>query len=633
MTDRGNKLLCFGSFVLDRSSEELHKNGARVKLQSQHFQLLALLAERAGELVTREEIRKALWDDHTFVDFDRSISLGINQIRSALRDDPRSPRYIETLPRKGYRFVAPVTFRESDDAGPVTASPYEEPSEFVRPIRTWRRWLLVVGALVALVFVTLLIPGVRERLSPRLGLKPIQSLAVLPLENLSRDADQEYFAAGMTDELITALAKISALRVVSRTSTMQYQGTKKPLTEIARELNVDALVEGTVLRSQGRVRITAQLIRASPEQHLWAEHYEGTLDEVLTLQNTVAQAVARAIQAKVTSSEQARLEALRVVNAEAYEAYLKGHYFSRFRSEENLEKSKRYFEQAVDQDPGFAPAWIELAEVYELLGSFGVIPRAEASAHVKAAAEKALAIDSSSGEPLALLGSVKTLSEWDWEGAEGLYKRAIELDPLNAYIPQPYFLHLAAVGRPMEAIAQARRSAELDPLYIAWNINVGWSEYFAHQYYQAERECRKLLDTMPNYSWVRVCLASVYLQTGRGGQAIPELRKALDSSGHGLMELMYLGHDLAVTGNPAEARQILGDMKQLSAKRYVPPESVAMVYQGLGDTDEAFRWLERAYRERTMHPWISSDPRLDPIRSDPRFKDLMRRMGLAAQAQ
>jgi TolB-like protein/DNA-binding winged helix-turn-helix (wHTH) protein len=320
MNDRGQKpgLLRFGTFELGLSSGELRKDGALVKLQSQHFQLLALLAGRAGQVVSREEIRRTLWDNETFVDFDRSINFCVNQIRGALDDDPQSPRYIETLPRKGYRFIAPVT-----EAGDERAEAAPELAVVQKPVPARRWWLLSAGAAVALVAIAL---AAKMGVSPHLGAKPIESLAVLPLENLSHDSEQDYFAEGMTDELITVLAKISALRVVSRTSVTRYRGTKKSLADIARELKVDAVMEGTVLWAQNRVRITAQLIRASPEEHLWAEEYEGDLGEALTLQNTVAQAVANSIKIKLTPQERTLLATPRAVDPAAYEAYLKGRY-------------------------------------------------------------------------------------------------------------------------------------------------------------------------------------------------------------------------------------------------------------------------------------------------------------------
>jgi TolB-like protein/Tfp pilus assembly protein PilF len=574
-------------------------------------------------VITREQIRQALWDDQTFVDFDRSINFCINQIRTALDDDPQSPRYIETLPRKGYRFIAaPAQLEEAP-------KPVPESRRF-----EGRGWLLAAmgSAVAAIVLLASNAGGVRDRIigQPlfRAMSRPIQSLAVLPLANLSHDPEQEYFAEGMTDELITALAKIGALRVVSRTSVIRYKGTTKTVGEIARELNVDALLEGTVLREQGRVRITAQLIRASPEAHLWAEKYEGSLEEVLKLQDAVAEAVAHSIQAKVTP-EQLALAAPRPVNTEAYEAYLKGRYFLARQSEENLEKSKEYFEHAVEKDPGYALGWAGLADSYNLLTAYGVLPRAETYPRAKAAAEKALELDHGLAEPMVTLARLKREGEWDWEGAERLYKRAIDLNPNYGAAHQSYAVHLAVTGRPKEALAEAQRARSLEPLNHVFNTNVAWFFYLTHQYEQAERTCNISIEMEPNIPWSHICLGSVYLQTGRRPQAIAELRQAVALSKRGVTELMYLGHALGVSGDRAEAQKVLDEMQEPSGRRFVPPEYIALVYEGLGDKDRAFLWFEKAYREHgMMFSWVYPDLRLDPIRSDPRFKDLMRRMGL-----
>ena len=621
MNDRGQKpgLLRFGTFELGLSSGELRKDGALVKLQSQHFQLLALLAGRAGQVVSREEIRRTLWDNETFVDFDRSINFCVNQIRGAVDDDPQSPRYIETLPRKGYRFIAPVT-----EAGDERAEAAPEPAVVQKPVPARRWWLLSVGAAVALVAIAL---AAKMGVSPHLGAKPIESLAVLPLENLSHDSEQDYFAEGMTDELITVLAKISALRVVSRTSVTRYRGTKKSLADIARELKVDAVMEGTVLWAQNRVRITAQLIRASPEEHLWAEEYEGDLGEALTLQNTVAQAVANSIKIKLTPQERTLLATPRAVDPAAYEAYLKGRYWWEHPTEENLWKSRGNFEQAIEKDPGYAPAWAGLADTYNRLADWGVLPRQDANPRARAAAEKALELDNSLVGPIVALAHVKTQYEWDWAGAERLYKRAIGLSPNYGPAHQHYSLYLAEVGRAREAVAEARRAREVEPLSLVFGANVVWFSYIAHQYDQAELESRKLRGLDPRSTGGYI-LASVYLQTGRQREAVAELQKSAAESHRSVLELMYLGHALGVSGARAEGQKVLEEMQGLSQRRYVPPEFIAVVYEGLGERDRALQWFEKAYAERSMHAWILPDPRLDPIRSDPRFKDLMRRMGL-----
>jgi TolB-like protein/DNA-binding winged helix-turn-helix (wHTH) protein/Tfp pilus assembly protein PilF len=624
-----SRLLRFGTFELNLASHELRKSGALVKLQAQHAQLLALLAQRASEVVTREEIRQSLWDGDTFVDFDRAINVGVNQVRAALDDDPQSPRYIETVPRKGYRFIAPVTEPAFENVTEDKSQSSENTSNRFRHVRLlWFTGVLAAAALA----ITSNASGWRDRLFKQSATTAIRSLAVLPLENLSHDPEQEYFADGMTDELITALAKISALRVVSRTSVMQYRRTKKPLPQIAQELNVDAVLEGTVLRAQNRVRITAQLIRAAPEEHLWAEKYEGNLEEVLALQDTVAQAVANSIKVKLTPRERTVLATRRAVNAEAYETYLKGRYFLNTLEagipEERFPKSRGYFQQAIEQDPGYAPAWAGLAECDGRLAQFGLVPRAEAYTRAMAAAEKALQLDDRLSEAVTRLARVKTEFEWDWAGAERLYQRAIELDPNSGTAHQGYAVHLAAVGRPLAALAEAQRAHEVEPLSVNWDANVAWFRYVAHQYEQAERESISVVELDPNFYWGHINLGSVYLQTGRPQQAVAELRQAAALSNREPMSLMYLGHALGVSGDRAGAQKVLDEMKDHSSKEYFPPELIAVVYEGMGDKDRAFQWYDKAVAERSMHSWVYPDPRNDPIRSDPRFKRLMERMGL-----
>jgi TolB-like protein/DNA-binding winged helix-turn-helix (wHTH) protein/Tfp pilus assembly protein PilF len=609
--------LRFGVFELDLAGCELRKNGTLVKLQSQPFQLLALLAGHPGQIVSREEIRRALWSDETFVDFDQSINFCANKLRDALDDDPQRPWCIETVPRKGYRFVAPIVALEPE------VEP--QPSSGERPRVRRPRWFLAAGAALVLLAIAL---AARTVMQSRLETNTIKSLAVLPFENLSADPEQQYFADGMTDDLITDLAKIRALRVISRTSVMQYKGTKKPVPEIARELNVDAVLEGTIMRDRDRVRITVQLIRASPEKHLWADRYEEGLGGILTLQDKVAKAVAREIRIKVTPREQAVLDTRRAVDPEAYEAYSKGRYLGQFGGEKNLAKSLEYFQQAVQKDPAYALAWAGVARDYNNLASWGVLPRREAAAHAQAAAEKALQLDSSLVEGAVALAGVKMDYEWDWSGAERLLKNAIELSPNSGRAHAEYAGLLAATDRKPEAVAEMRLARQAEPLDSVIAANLGWKLYLARNYEEAEREGAKWEEWHKPFrgDYIR---ASIFLQTGRTRQALEELRVGASESHHqALLELMYLGHALGVTGARDEGRKILAEMQVLSRTRYVPPDYIAMVYEGLGDRDQALQWYEKAVDERSINLWVLPDQRLDSIRSDPRFKNLMRRMGL-----
>lgn len=619
-TDQKAGVLRFGTFELELASGELRKGGVLIKLQALPFQLLALLAWRAGEVISREEIRRALWDDDTFVDFDRSINFCVNQIRESLGDDPQNPRFIETLPRKGYRFIAPVT-EDGGESSKAEVAP--EPSVVSKPAQSARWWLMIAAAVIVLVAVAGL---AKAGLWWNHGVRPIRSLAVLPLENLSHSPEQEYFADGMTDDLITDLAKISALRVVSRTSVMQYKGTRKSAPEIARELNVDAILEGTVARDQDRVRITAQLISADPEKHLWAEKYEASLSDVLTVQDNVASAVAHAIQINVTPQERELLTTPRAVNPEAYEAYLKARYWGELPTEENLSKSRGYFDEAIEKDPGYALAWDGLAKAYKQLSNWGVIPSQDGLPRARAAAERALELDNSLAGPLVTLAVVKMNYEWDWAGAQRLLKRAIELSPNDGEAHHVYASYLAEIGQKEEAVSEARRARDVEPLSPEYAGNVVWKLYLARRYQEAELEARRIseLDPQDNGGYI---LASVYLETGRPREAVAILQKSFAESNHSVLESMYLAHALGVTGDRAGGHQVLEEMLQMSQRRNVPPEYIAIVYEGLGERDHAIEWFERAYKERSMNGWILPDQRLDAIRSDPRFKDIMRRMG------
>lgn len=628
MEDRGQRagVLRFGPFEMELASGELRRDGAPVKLQSQHFQLLALLAGQSGHVVGRERIRQTLWDKETFVEFDRSINFCVNQIRRALEDNPENPQYIETLPRKGYRFIAPVTATAGEPTMvEATREPSAAPEPSAKPVRSKYHWLpigLAVAVLVAIGLATMT-RGPLGRAK-----KPIESLAVLPLENLSHDPEQEYFADGMTDDLITDLGKISALRVTSRTSVMQYKGTRKTIPEIARELNVDAVLEGTVEQDRGRVRITAQLIAAAPERHLWAEKYEAGLSDVLTVQDSVAKAVAQAIQIKVTGQERSLLATQRKEDPEAYEAYLKGRYFWAPGGEKNLEKGLGYFQQAVQKDPSYALAWAGMASAYDRLASWGVLPRREAASLARAAAERALVLDSTLVDAVIALAAVRMDYEWDWPGAEELCKKAIQMSPNSALAHLRYAGFLATVGRNQEGVAEMRLARQADPLDSVTAANLGWQLYLARKYEAAEREYRKWNEWHPRYRGDYV-IASVYLQTGRSREAVDELQLgASETHHHALLELMYLGHALGVTGAHEEGRKILAEMQALAHSRYVPPDYIAMVYEGLGDRDRALEWYQKAVEERSVNLWVLPDQRLDAIRSDPRFQNLMRRMGL-----
>jgi len=491
----------------------------------------------------------------------------------------------------------------------------------------------VIVAALAVVLIGFNVAGLRDRLLTSVGarravpLPRIESLAVLPLANLSGDPEQEYFADGMTDELITNLSKIGSLKVISRTSVMQYKGAKKPLREIAQALGVDGVIEGSVFRAGNRVRITAQLIHAATDRHLWAESYERDLRDVLALQSEVAGAIANEIKIKLTPQEQARLASARPVNPEAHEAYLKGRYYWNLRTEEGVKKGIEYFQQAIEKDPGYALAYAGLADSYVLLGDWGLMAPKEAFPRAKAAALKALEMDETLADPHASLGAARVDYDWDWVRAEKEFKRAIELNPGYATAHRCYAEYLSAMGRHNEAIAEAKRAQELDPLSLSINAVEGWVFALARRYDEAIAQCRRTLELNAGFYPAHLYLGWAYEQEKLYAEAISEYQKGIALEQGNPALAAYLAHGYAAAGKRTEALKIISNLRELSKRRYVPPYRIAEIYAVLGDTDQAFGWLEKAYDNRSHQlVFLKVDPLVDSLRSDPRFQDLLRRL-------
>jgi len=639
----------FGVFEVDLRAGELRKKGVRIRLQGQPFLLLITLLKQQGEVVTREELRRTLWPEDTFVDFDHSLGTAINKLREVLGDSAANPRFIETLPRRGYRFIAPVVVGgESEDTPVVGEAPpaKEEPATgdlagFVHTnptagdqdqveagVRSRRPlyWKMAGFALLLLLSAAFLVlVPLRTRPSA-----PIRSLAVLPLENLSGDASQDYFSDGMTDELITELGQISDLRVISRTSVMTYKGAHKSLPEIARDLNVDAVVEGAVLRSGNQVRITAQLIQAVDDKHLWAKSYKGDLRDTLTLQTQVARAIAEEIRMELTPHEQAVFKNLNRVDAEAYEAYLKGRYFWNKRTAEGLKKAMDYFSQAIEMDPTYAQAYTGLADTFALMGDweYGVLPPAEAFPKAKAAATKALALDNTLGEAHTSLAFVLDLFDWDWAAAEREYKQAVDLSPNYATAHQWYAWHLIVLGRNSEAIAEMRRAESLDPLSLIISADMADVLLVARRYDESIQQSRKTMEMDPRFAVTHYQLGQAFLQKHMYNEGIAELQKAIGFSGGNRTFRSNLAYAYAASGRRNEALEILNGLKNRSDNGFSNASEIALIYVGLGEKDQAMSWLEKAYGERS-NPSVLMRPCFDPIRSDPRFQDLLHRIGLS----
>jgi eukaryotic-like serine/threonine-protein kinase len=495
--------------------------------------------------------------------------------------------------------------------------------------------LLVAGLALALLAGAVILTnvgGLRDRLFA--GNRPprIESLAVLPLENLSRDPEQDYFADGMTEALIMDLGQISSLRVISRTSAMHYKGTRKTLPEIARELRVDAVVEGSVIRSSDHVRVTAQLIEAATDAHLWAKSYDRDLRDVLSLQDEVAQAIADEIKVKLTPEERKNLASAQPVNNEAHEAYLRGRYYWNKVTVEGVTKGVKYFEQAIEKDPRYPLAYAGLADSYTLLGGtiLGGLAPSDAMPKAKAAALKALEFDERLAEAHTSLAIATWRYDWNWLDADREFKRAIELNPNYATAHQWYAWYLYGLGRREQSIAEIKRALELDPQSVWISSNVGFSLYFARQYDPAIKQLSDTLEMDPNFVLTHFFLGLAYEQEGLYAKAIAEFQKAVSLSGGSPVYIAALAHGYSVSGRRREAQKALDELKQLAERRYVPAYEVAAIYVGLGDESQAFAQLEKAYQEHSgWLVYLKVDPRLDSLHSDPRFQDLLRRIGLS----
>jgi TolB-like protein/DNA-binding winged helix-turn-helix (wHTH) protein/Tfp pilus assembly protein PilF len=629
----------FGTYEVALHSGELRKAGVKIRVQQQPMKLLETLLERPGEVVTREELRGRIWANESFGDFDQAVNIAIAKLRGALGDSAENPQYIETLPKRGYRFIAEVTVVDTDvptKSQESTAGDRRgtEPGHQLQDaeltvtskLRLWPTRRVIVVLTLVLSLLILAVWLFHSRGHPPTG---IRSLAVLPLDNLSGDPTQDYFADGMTDELITDLAQIRALRVISRTSVMGYKGVRKPLPEIARELNVDAVVEGTVLRSGDQVRITAQLIQAPADKHLWAESYEGNLRDTLALQKEVARNIAEQIRIEVTPREQAALKSGKAIDPEAYEAYLKGRYFWNKRTADGLKKAVDYFNQAIAKDPNYAAAYSGLADTYALLGDwqYAVMTPKEAMPRANAAAKKALELDDSLGEAHASLAFCLDSFDWDFEAADREFRRAIELNPGYATAHHWYSWHLALLGRNSEAIAEMTKAENLDPLSLIINHDLAELFLIAHFSDESTEQSRKTIEMDPGFALAHNQLALVYLERHMIVEAIAELEKAIQLSGGSPTCIANLARAYAASGRRAEAVGLLNDLKKRSAPGNAYASEIAMIYAALGDKDQAMGWLEKAYEQR-FNPSVLLRPGFDPLCSDPRFQDLVHRIGL-----
>jgi TolB-like protein/DNA-binding winged helix-turn-helix (wHTH) protein/Tfp pilus assembly protein PilF len=599
------RLYKFGTFTLDAHTGELSNDGRRTPLRDQSLHLLVALLERPGELITREELTQRLWPAGTFVDFDRGLNKVVNHLRDALGDSAEQPQFIETLPRKGYRFIAPVTTGE-DDVAETPPSPAPET----------HRGRLSLPAMIAAGVVIALAAGLVTRAwtASRRAAPRIEALAVIPLENLSRDPDQQYFADGLTDTLITDLAKMGGVRITSRTSVMQYRGTKKTIKDIGRELNVDAIVEGTVTHAGNRVRVTAQLIQVSTDMHLWADAYERDVSEILDLQRALATDIARRIDIFLKPPDRGR-----VVKPEAYGLYLKGRYAFYQYTNRGWQEAIQHFNEAIEMDPGFAPAYAALAETFVVAGAYSAIPSEEALTRGKAAAARSLQLDDQLASAHFALATAYAWYDWDWAGADREFRRGLELNPQDALGRNWHGGYLSLLGRHDEALAEHERARQLDPQSLIVNANLTRALYWARRYDEAIVQARQTLKLDPGFG-----VALFWLEGSLRHKGLLEDAVALRQS----------------VADPERARVIADTFKRAGFKALLREsgqsfeksgllETAARCYAQSGEPDKAIALLEACARRRcTNLVSLNVEPDFDGLRDDPRFQELLRLIGL-----
>ena len=604
----------FGGFELDVAGHQLRKNRSRIKLQEQPFQILLLLLEHQGEVVTREQLRQKLWPADTFVDFDHSLNTAVKKLRQALADDPDRPRFIETLPKIGYRWILPQN-----------AAPSSHPVTPARALPPTRFWLLLGALAIAVIALGYGLYRYSRLASPADKVK----IAVLPFQNLSGDPKQDFFSDGMTEETIAQLSTVnpSRLGVIARTSALKYKGTTKGADQIGRELNVDYLLEGSIREAEGRVRITAQLIQVKDQTHIWSESFERDLTGLLTLQQDVADAIARKINVNLPS--QSARPVGNDINWEAYSAYLKGrHMLLDTKTEDSTRLAIEYFKHAIEIDPNFALAYAGLADGYSEQADRS-LSGDQAFALSKKSASVALQLDPNLAEAHVSLANLLAFHDWKWNEAEKEYQRALELKPTYEEAHHSYSHYLMAAGRHDEAIAESKRLLELDPLSSHMNAHLGLAYLIAERLDESISQLRKTTVLDPTYIRGYLFLGTAYMQKHMDREAIETLQKAVSLKGNTTEGMTTLAHALIAGGRRTEGIQILRELENRTEKEYVSPVKVAELYLALGDQDKALDFLERAYKERSYEmPYLKVDPAFMALHQNPRFEKLVHAVGI-----
>jgi TolB-like protein/DNA-binding winged helix-turn-helix (wHTH) protein/Tfp pilus assembly protein PilF len=647
-TSTRGRIARFGIFEADLDRRRLTKSGFRIRLQEQPFQILALLVERQGQVVTREELKERVWSGDTFVAFDDGLNTAIKKLRAALCDFADNPRFVETVPRVGYRFVAPVSIESppapvdpaasasSSEPAPIFpgTAPATSSAEPVRPDLGHMasrakptRWAWIGVGAVALLLGGLLLRGWTRHVAATAQSKPIHAIAVLPLQNTSADPNQEYLADGITDEIITDLAKLAGPKVISRTSAMQYKGTRKKIPDIARELRVGAIVEGSVERSADRMRVRVQLIDAATDQHLWAESYDRQMSDVLQLEADVARDIAQQIQFHVSPQQQQTLSQIRPTNPQAFQDYLQGRQYWATRSEQGLHKAIEFFNRAIEEDPGDARSYAGLAHCYIVFPLLYNVPHLDAYAKARVAAKRALELDPSLAEAHLANAEILLNQDWDFAGAEQEFQRTLALNPNYATGHQWYGEYLSVRGRREEAIREMQTTLALDPLSPVVHHQAGQTYQQARQYDRALAEYQQALALNPNFNTSYESMSWAYRRKGKYDEAIEALRRAVPSwepDFPGITAALVQLDEAYKKGGKAGFLRGAMEFHRHYAR---PAYYLARDYVDLGQKDKAYTWLARTYQERDPELFfIFTDPEFAGMRSEPRFQELVRKI-------
>src|SRR5882724_1085788 len=589
------RALRFGVFEFDLRSGELRKQGRKIRLEGQPVLVLIKLLDRPGELITREELQKELWPCDTFVNFEQSLNAAVKRLRQALGDSPANPRFVETLARRGYRFIAPVSGL-AEASGPAAHA------------RT------VVGSLAVLPF------GNTDAGNTEAG-------------NTQADPETEYLADGITESIINHLSQLPIMRVMSRSTVFRYKDKTLDPRSVGRKLNVDAVLLGRVLQRGDALLVVAELVDVQNGWQLWGEQYNRKMVDIFAVEEEISREISEKLRLRLTGEDRSRLTKRHTQSSEAYQDYLRGRYHWNRLSEEGLRKGIEYFERAIRRDPNYALAYTGMADSYGLLGFFGLASAAAVMPKAKEAARRAVELDDGLAEAHASLAGIFKIYDWDWAAAEREYKRAIELNPNYATGRRMYAAFLAAVGRAEEAMRESRLALELDPFSLVISMEIAWNYYMARDYKRAAEEALRTLELEPQFPAAQSTLGLAYEQERRYDEAIATLEKVRDATDGHPATLSALAHALASAGRIEEACALIDRLTDLSARQYISPVWIAVAYAGVGKTAAAFEELEKAFEQHDVTlVWLARDPRLDNLRHEPRFKELLRRINLLPNA-